>query len=83
MEDEYHGETEELSETESESEGSEDTITLQTPRSPSKRRGERKSSLLPQKKTKVTFAEVQYREQISFKKELYYLKIIILMTILS
>ncbi|NXI24768.1 PLCZ1 phosphodiesterase, partial [Sterrhoptilus dennistouni] len=53
MEDEYHGETQELSETDSESEGSEETITLQTPRTPSKRRGERKSSLLPQKKTKV------------------------------
>ncbi|NXM60455.1 PLCZ1 phosphodiesterase, partial [Illadopsis cleaveri] len=53
MEEEYHGETEEVSGSESDSESSEDTLPLQPGRSPSKRRAERKSSLLPQKKPKV------------------------------
>lgn len=66
MEEEYHGEIEELSESDSESEDSNDTLPLQMPRSPAKRRGERKSSLLPQKKTKVTFASIEYREHIDF-----------------
>ncbi|NWZ39945.1 PLCZ1 phosphodiesterase, partial [Brachypodius atriceps] len=55
MEDEYHGETEELSDSDydSEDEDTDDTLPLKQPRSPSKRKGERRSSLLPQKKTKV------------------------------
>ncbi|NWT50071.1 PLCZ1 phosphodiesterase, partial [Erythrocercus mccallii] len=53
MEEDYHGETEELSDSDSEDASSEDTLPLQQGRSPSKRKGERKSSLLPQKKTKV------------------------------
>ncbi|NXY33996.1 PLCZ1 phosphodiesterase, partial [Pomatorhinus ruficollis] len=53
MEDEYHGEIEEVSDSDSEGEDSDDTLPLQTLRSPSKRRAERKSSLLPQKKAKV------------------------------
>ncbi|NXP34988.1 PLCZ1 phosphodiesterase, partial [Leiothrix lutea] len=53
MEEEYHGEVEELSDSDSEDEDSDDTLPLPVPRSPTKRRGERKSSLLPQKKTKV------------------------------
>ncbi|NWY42840.1 PLCZ1 phosphodiesterase, partial [Sylvia atricapilla] len=53
MEEEYHGEVEELSETESEDRASDDTIPPPTVRSPSKRKGERRSSLLPQKKPKM------------------------------
>ncbi|NXO45629.1 PLCZ1 phosphodiesterase, partial [Locustella ochotensis] len=55
MEEEYNGEAEELSDSysDSASEDSEDTIPLQQTRTPSKRKGERKSSLLPQKKKKV------------------------------
>ncbi|NWH92326.1 PLCZ1 phosphodiesterase, partial [Aegithalos caudatus] len=55
MEDEYQGETEELSDSDFDSDDSEEEEMLphQQKRSPSKRKGERKSSLLPQKKTKV------------------------------
>ncbi|NXR43703.1 PLCZ1 phosphodiesterase, partial [Hippolais icterina] len=55
MEEEYHGEAEELSDSEYDSEivDSDDTLPLQQTRTPSKRKGERKSSLLPQKKPKV------------------------------
>lgn len=68
MDDEYHGETEELSDSESDSEDEEadDMSPLKNQRSPSKRKGERRSSLLPQKKTKVTFASIEFREQIFF-----------------
>ncbi|NXW74945.1 1-phosphatidylinositol 4,5-bisphosphate phosphodiesterase zeta-1 [Hirundo rustica] len=55
MEDEYHGETEELSDSgsDSEDEDTDDTLPLRQPRSPSKRKGERRSSLMPQKNPKV------------------------------
>ncbi|NWU40388.1 PLCZ1 phosphodiesterase, partial [Hylia prasina] len=53
MEEDCHGETEELSETDSEDRDSDDTLPLQQTRSPAKRKGERRSSLLPQKKPKV------------------------------
>ncbi|NXM96949.1 PLCZ1 phosphodiesterase, partial [Sylvia borin] len=53
IEEEYHGEIEELSESESDDRASDDTLPPPTLRSPSKRKGERRSSLLPQKKPKV------------------------------
>ncbi|NXK59680.1 PLCZ1 phosphodiesterase, partial [Sylvietta virens] len=55
MEEDYHGETEELSDSDfmSEDEDSDDTLPLQQPRSPSKRKGDRRSVSPPQKKTKV------------------------------
>ncbi|NXU99686.1 PLCZ1 phosphodiesterase, partial [Cettia cetti] len=53
MEEEYHGEIEELSDSDSDDEDSDDTLPLRQGRSPSKRKGERRSSLLPQKKPKV------------------------------
>ncbi|XP_063251255.1 1-phosphatidylinositol 4,5-bisphosphate phosphodiesterase zeta-1 [Prinia subflava] len=55
MEEDYHGEIEELSDSEfdSESTDTDDTLPTRQMRSPAKRRGERRSSLLPQKKPKV------------------------------
>ncbi|KAI1238753.1 hypothetical protein IHE44_0011839 [Lamprotornis superbus] len=53
MEDDYHGETEEMSDSDiqSDDEDSDDTL-LQPPRSPAKRRGDPRSSIPPQKKTR-------------------------------
>lgn len=82
MDEDNHGETEELSDSDflSEDEETDDTIPLQRAKSPTKRRADRRYSPPPQKKPKVTFASIEYREHIDFKKnpkqtELYYLKI--------
>ncbi|NXR70329.1 PLCZ1 phosphodiesterase, partial [Rhadina sibilatrix] len=55
MEEDYHSEAEDLSgsDSDSDSEDSGETLPLKPPRSPSKRKGEHRSSALPQKKTKV------------------------------
>ncbi|KAM7055789.1 1-phosphatidylinositol 4,5-bisphosphate phosphodiesterase zeta-1 [Acridotheres tristis] len=55
MEDDYHDESEEMSDSDvqSDDEDREDMLTLQPPRSPAKRRGDSRPSILPQKKTRV------------------------------
>ncbi|NWX33182.1 PLCZ1 phosphodiesterase, partial [Notiomystis cincta] len=60
MEDDYQVETEEISDSDSQSEDedTDDTLPLQKSRSPTKRKGARKSSLLPQKKQKVKKAKI-------------------------
>ncbi|NXO27285.1 PLCZ1 phosphodiesterase, partial [Cisticola juncidis] len=60
MDEDYQGETEELTESESKSESgdTDDTLPTQQMRSPAKRRGERRPSLLPQKKTKVNKTKI-------------------------
>lgn len=79
IDDDYYGEIEEISEVRSDDEDtdtSSDTLPPQPSRSPSKRKGELRSS---QKNTKVTFASSEYRQHIIFlfflfKEGLYYLK---------
>lgn len=70
MDEDNHGETEELSDSDflSEDEETDDTIPLQRSKSPIKRRADRRSSPPPQKKPKVTFALIEYREHIDIKK---------------
>nr|XP_021390876.2 1-phosphatidylinositol 4,5-bisphosphate phosphodiesterase zeta-1 [Lonchura striata domestica] len=55
MDDDYRGEAEELSDSDfqSDDEDTDDTLPLQRTRSPTKRKGDRKSSIPPQKKPKV------------------------------
>lgn len=68
MDDDYHGEAEELSDSDfqSDDEDTDDTLPLHRTRSPTKRKGDRKSSIPPQKKPKVTFASIEYRQHIFF-----------------
>ncbi|NXA90031.1 PLCZ1 phosphodiesterase, partial [Melanocharis versteri] len=60
MEDDYRGETEELSDSDfqSEDEDTDDTLPLQRSRTPTKRKGDRRSSPPPQKKPKVKKAKI-------------------------
>ncbi|NXP97968.1 PLCZ1 phosphodiesterase, partial [Vidua macroura] len=60
MEDDYGGQAEELSDSElqSDDEDTDDTLPLQRTRSPAKRKGDHRSSPLPQKKTKVKRAKI-------------------------
>lgn len=65
MEDDYVGEAEEVSDSEGLSdEDYPEDVSLVRPRSPSKRKGDRRSSPPPQKKSKVAFASIEYREHI-------------------
>lgn len=66
IDDDYHGEAEEMSDAQSDDEDtdtSSDTLPPQPSRSSSKRKGELRSS---QKNTKVTFASSEYRQHITF-----------------
>ncbi|NXS81689.1 PLCZ1 phosphodiesterase, partial [Erpornis zantholeuca] len=58
MDEENLGETEDLSDSDSEDEDTDDTIPLSRSKSPTKRRGDRRSSPPPQKKSKVKKAKI-------------------------
>lgn len=68
MENEYHGETDELSYSEDESSGEEtgSLLSARHVRSPSKRKLGRRSSSPAQKKQKVAFTSIECREHMGF-----------------